>query len=127
MVDGASMNDPPTGRCKPFNESMLVVPGAKPGLPLWPRGAVTRHPTTPLAMTTGFLRHRQPADARRAAYPVHLFCGLGDDVERWLTGGGGAANIPTPRREKPAANPAGSHRRRIGTSNGPIGGRGSAS
>ena len=66
-------------------------------------------------------------DARRAqAYPVlYLLHGLGDDAERWLTGGGGAANILdnliAQNKAVPmiVVSPLG-----YGTSQGPAGGRG---
>ena len=67
-------------------------------------------------------------DPKRAqAYPVlYLLHGLGDDAERWLTGGGGAANILdnliAENKAVPmiVVSPLG-----YGTSQGPAGGRGS--
>ena len=137
MVDGAAMNDPANRQVQTsFGsfQSMLVVPGAKPWLPAAgvPRGAVTRHPYhSALANDDRDFFVYTPAgyDARRAQpYPVlYLLHGLGDDAERWLTGGGGAANILdnliAQNKAVPmvVVSPLG-----YGTSNGPTGGRGSA-
>jgi enterochelin esterase family protein len=110
---------------------MLVVPGPKPWLPAAgvARGAVTRHAYhSAIANDDRDFFVYTPAgyDARRAqAYPVlYLLHGLGDDAERWLTGGGGAANIMdnliAQQKAVPmvVVSPLG-----YGTASGPTGGR----
>ena len=112
-------------------QSMFVVPGPKPWLPSAgvPRGAITRHAYhSAIAGDDRDFFVYTPAgyDAHRAQpYPVlYLLHGLGDDAERWLTGGGGADNIlDNLIAEKKAVpmvvvTPLG-----YGTSTGPTGGR----
>ena len=103
VVDGARMNDPGNRQVQTsFGsfQSMFVVPGPHPWLPAptVARGAITKH--TYRSTVAGDERDfyvYTPAgyDARRAQpYPVlYLLHGLGDDAERWMTGGGGAHNI----------------------------------
>ena len=103
VVDGATMNDPANRQVQTsFGsfQSMVVVPGPKPWLPASgvPRGAITRH--TYASAIAGderdFFVYTPPGyDRRRGrAYPVlYLLHGLGDDAERWTTGGGGAHHI----------------------------------
>src|SRR4029079_5748965 len=81
-------------------QSMLVMPGPAPWLPHAgvARGAVTRDPYhSAIANDDRDFFVYTPAgyDPHRSQpYPVlYLLHGLGDDAERWLTGGGGAANI----------------------------------
>ena len=103
VVDGASINDPSNRQMQTsFGsfQSMLMVPGPHPWLPASgvPRGAVARHLLhSAVAGDERDFFVYTPAgyDARRAQpYPVlYLLHGLGDDAERWLTGGGGASNI----------------------------------
>src|SRR5204862_7354742 len=103
VVDDATMNDPANRQVQTsFGsfQSMFVVPGPQPWLPSSgvPRGAATRHVFhSAVANDDRDLFVYTPAgyDAHRAQpYPVlYLLHGLGDDAERWLTGGGGASNI----------------------------------
>ncbi len=135
VVDDASMNDPANRQVQTsFGsfQSMFVVPGPKPWLPApgVARGATARH-TFHSAVANDdrdfFVYTPASYDAKRAQpYPVlYLLHGLGDDAERWLTGGGGAANIlDNLIAEHKAApmivvSPLG-----YGTSQGPAGGRG---
>jgi enterochelin esterase family protein len=103
VVDGATMNDPANRRVQTsFDrfQSMVVVPGPKPWLPAAgvPRGAMTRH-TFRSAIADDerdFFVYTPPGYDRRRGrpYPVlYLLHGLGDDAERWTTGGGGAHHI----------------------------------
>jgi enterochelin esterase family protein len=102
-VDGASMNDPSNRQAQTsFTgfQSMFVVPGPAPWLPApgVPRGAIARHAFHSAVANDDrdfFVYTPARYDARRAQpYPVlYLLHGLGDDAERWLSGGGGAANI----------------------------------
>ncbi len=137
VVDGASMNDPANRQVQTsFGsfQSMLVVPGPKPWLPSpgVARGAITRHAYHSAVANDDrdfFVYTPASYDARRPQpYPVlYLLHGLGDDAERWLTGGGGAANILdnliAENKAVPmiVVSPLG-----YGTSQGPAGGRGSA-
>jgi enterochelin esterase family protein len=134
VVDGATTNDPVNRQAQTsFGsfQSMLVVPGPKPWLPApgVARGAVTRHAFhSAIANDDRDFFVYTPAgyDARRSqAYPVlYLLHGLGDDAERWLIGGGGAANIMdnliAQQKAVPmvVVTPLG-----YGTSSGPAGGR----
>ena len=135
VVDDAAMNDPVNRQVQTsFGsfQSMFVVPGPQPWLPAAgvPRGAVTRHAYHSAVANDDrdfFVYTPAGYDARRAqAYPVlYLLHGLGDDAERWLTGGGGAANILdnliAQNKAVPmiVVSPLG-----YGTSQGPAGGRG---
>jgi enterochelin esterase-like enzyme len=135
VVDGASMNDPANRQVQTsFGsfQSMLVVPGPKPWLPSpgVARGAMTRHAYHSAVANDDrdfFVYTPAGYDAKRAQpYPVlYLLHGLGDDAERWLTGGGGAANILdnliAENKAVPmiVVSPLG-----YGTSQGPAGGRG---
>lgn len=137
VVDGATMNDPANRQVQTsFGgfQSLLVVPGPKPWLPApnVARGAITRH--TYRSTVAGDERDfyvYTPAgyDSRRQQpYPVlYLLHGLGDDAERWMTGGGGAHNIFDNLIASGSAVPMvvvttlG-----YGTSQGPAGGRGAA-
>jgi enterochelin esterase family protein len=135
VVDGATMNDPSNRQVQTSFasfQSMFTVPGPHAWLPASgvPRGAVARH-----AYHSGianddrdFFVYTPPGyDARRGqGYPVlYLLHGLGDDAERWLTGGGGASNILDNLIAQGKAvpmvvvSPLG-----YGTSTGPAGGRG---
>jgi enterochelin esterase family protein len=134
IVDGASMNDPSNRQVQTsFTgfESMFMVPGPAAWLPApgVPRGAITRHPfrSAVAGDDRDFFVYTPPGyDAHRAQpYPVlYLLHGLGDDAERWLTGGGGANNILdnliAQRKAVPmiVVAPLG-----YGTSKGPAGGR----
>lgn len=134
VVDGATINDPANRQVQTsFGsfQSMFVVPGPKPWLPSAgvPRGAITRHAYhSAIAGDDRDFFVYTPAgyDAHRAQpYPVlYLLHGLGDDAERWLTGGGGADNIlDNLIAEKKAVpmvvvTPLG-----YGTATGPTGGR----
>jgi enterochelin esterase-like enzyme len=136
VVDDASMNDPANRQVQTsFGsfQSMLVVPGSQPWLPSTgvPQGAITRHAYHSAVANDDrdfFVYTPAGYDARRPQpYPVlYLLHGLGDDAERWLTGGGGAANILDNLIAKNKAipmivvSPLG-----YGTSQGPAGGRGS--
>jgi len=103
VVDGASMNDPGNRQVQTsFGsfQSMVVVPGPQPWLPHAgvPRGAVTRHNFRSAVANDDrdfFVYTPAGYDARRSQpYPIlYLLHGLGDDAERWMTGGGGAHNI----------------------------------
>jgi enterochelin esterase family protein len=103
VVDGASINDPANRRVQTsFGsfQSLLTVPGPAPWLPAagTPRGAVARHAYhSAIANDDRDFFVYTPAgyDAHRTQpYPVlYLLHGLGDDAERWLSGGGGADNI----------------------------------
>ena len=137
VVDGTSLNDPNNRQVQTsFGsfQSMLVVPGPKPWLPSpgVARGAVARHAYHSAVANDDrdfFVYTPAAYDARRQQpYPVlYLLHGLGDDAERWLTGGGGAANILdnliAENKAVPmiVVSPLG-----YGTSQGPAGGRGSA-
>ena len=103
VVDGTSLNDPSNRQVQTsFNgfQSMFVVPGSDPWLPAAgvPKGAIARHRFhSAIANDDRDFFVYTPAgyDVRRAKpYPVlYLLHGLGDDAERWMTGGGGANNI----------------------------------
>ena len=103
VVDGTSLNDPSNRQVQTsFNafQSMFVVPGPDPWLPAAgvPNGAVAHHRFhSAIAGDDRDFFVYTPAgyDVRRSkAYPVlYLLHGLGDDAERWLTGGGGANNV----------------------------------
>jgi enterochelin esterase-like enzyme len=136
VIDGTSMNDPSNRQVQTsFGsfQSMFVVPGPKAWLPSpgVARGAVTRHAYHSAVANDDrdfFVYTPASYDPKRAqAYPVlYLLHGLGDDAERWLTGGGGAANILdnliAENKAVPmiVVSPLG-----YGTSQGPAGGRGS--
>jgi enterochelin esterase family protein len=136
VVDGTTMNDPANRQAQTSFagfQSMFMVPGPKPWLPApgVPRGAVTRHAFHSAVADDDrdFFVYTPPGyDARRAqAYPVlYLLHGLGDDAERWLTGGGSAHhildNLIAQGRAVPmiVVSPLG-----YGTATGPAGGRGS--
>jgi len=136
-VDGMTINDPSNRHVQTsFGsfQSMFTVPGPDPWLPATgvPRGAITRH-TFHSAVADDdrdFFVYTPPGyDARRSApYPVlYLLHGLGDDAERWLSGGGSANNILdnliAQKKAVPmiVVTPLG-----YGTSLGPAGGRSSA-
>ena len=135
VVDDASMNDPADRQVQTsFGsfQSMFVVPGPKPWLPApgVARGAITRHAYHSAVANDDrdfFVYTPASYDAKRAQpYPVlYLLHGLGDDAERWLAGGGGAANILdnliAQNKAVPmiVVSPLG-----YGTSEGPAGGRG---
>ncbi len=135
VVDDASMNDPANRQVQTsFGsfQSMFVVPGPQPWLPSpgVAHGAVTRHAYHSAVANDDrdfFVYTPASYDARRAQpYPVlYLLHGLGDDAERWLPGGGGAANILdnliAQNKAVPmiVVSPLG-----YGTSQGPAGGRG---
>jgi len=134
VVDDAAMNDPANRQVQTsFGsfQSMFVVPGAKPWLPSpgVPRGAITRHAYhSAIANDDRDFFVYTPAgyDAHRAQpYPVlYLLHGLGDDAERWLTGGGGASNIfDNLIAEKKAVPMVVVAPLGYGTSTGPTGGR----
>lgn len=134
VVDGATMNDPGNRQVQTsFGsfQSMLVVPGPSAWLPApgVARGAVARHAFHSTVANDDrdfFVYTPAGYDAHRSQpYPVlFLLHGLGDDAERWLTGGGGAANILDnligAGRAVPmvVVSPLG-----YGTSTGPAGGR----
>ena len=136
VVDGTSINDPANRQVQTsFGsvQSMLVIPGPQPWLPSpgVARGAVTRHAYHSAVANDDrdfFVYTPASYDPKRAQpYPVlYLLHGLGDDAERWLTGGGGAANILdnliAQNKAVPmvVVTPLG-----YGTSQGPAGGRGS--
>ena len=134
VVDGATMNDPANRQVQTsFGsfQSMFMVPGPRPWLPAAgvPRGAIARH-TFRSAVANDerdFFVYTPPGYDRRRVqpYPVlYLLHGLGDDAERWLTGGGAAHhmldNLIAARQAVPmiAVTPLG-----YGTSTGPAGGR----
>ena len=134
VVDGASINDPANRQVQTsFGsfQSLFVVPGPAPWLPApgVARGAVTRHVFRSAVANDErdfFVYTPAGYDAHRAQpYPVlYLLHGLGDDAERWLTGGGGASNIfdnlIAQKKAVPmiVVAPLG-----YGTSTGPTGGR----
>jgi enterochelin esterase-like enzyme len=136
VIDGTSINDPSNRQVQTsFGsfQSMFAVPGPKPWLPAAgvARGAVTRHAFHSAVANDDrdfFVYTPASYDPKRAQpYPVlYLLHGLGDDAERWLTGGGGAANILdnliAENKAVPmiVVSPLG-----YGTSQGPAGGRGS--
>ena len=103
VVDGTVINDPANRQVQTSFanfQSMFVVPGADPWLPAAnvAKGAIARHRFhSAIASDDRDFFVYTPAgyDVRRAKpYPVlYLLHGLGDDAERWLTGGGGANNI----------------------------------
>jgi len=100
IVDGTTINDPNNRVAQTsFGSftSMFIVPGADAWYPRAgvARGAVTRHAFhSAIANDDREFFVYTPAgyDARRGQqYPVlYLLHGLGDDAERWMTGGGGA-------------------------------------
>jgi enterochelin esterase-like enzyme len=134
IVDGATINDPSNRQMQTsFDnfQSMFVVPGPRPWLPAVgvPRGAVARHEfhSAVAGDDRDYFVYTPPNyDARRSEpYPVlYLLHGLGDDAQRWLTGGGGAStildNLIAERKAVPmiVVTPLG-----YGTSRGPAGGR----
>jgi enterochelin esterase family protein len=133
VVDGASMNDPANRQVQTsFGsfQSMFVVPGPAAWLPASvPHGAIARHVfhSSVAGDDRDFFVYTPPGyDSRRAApYPVlYLLHGLGDDAERWMTGGGGAHNVLDNLIARGSAvpmvvvTPLG-----YGTSRGPAGGR----
>ena len=136
VVDGTTVNDPANRQLQTsFGsfQSMFAVPGPQPWLPAAgvARGAVTRHAfhSTVADDDRDFFVYTPASyDPKRAQpYPVlYLLHGLGDDAERWLSGGGGAANILdnliAQNKAVPmiVVTPLG-----YGTSQGPAGGRGS--
>jgi enterochelin esterase-like enzyme len=136
VLDGTSINDPSNRQMQTsFGsfQSMFAVPGPKPWLPAAgvARGAVTRHAYHSAVANDDrdfFVYTPASYDPKRSQpYPVlYLLHGLGDDAERWLTGGGGAANILdnliAENKAVPmiVVSPLG-----YGTSQGPAGGRGS--
>lgn len=103
IVDGTSLNDPNNRQVQTsFTgfQSMFVVSGPDPWLPApnVPKGSIARHRFHSAIANDDrdFFVYTPPGyDVRRSkAYPVlYLLHGLGDDAERWLTGGGGANNI----------------------------------
>jgi enterochelin esterase-like enzyme len=103
VVDGTSLNDPSNRQVQTsFNgfQSMFAIPGPDPWLPATgvPKGAIARHRfhSAIASDDRDFFVYTPPGyDVRRAkAYPVlYLLHGLGDDAERWMTGGGGANNV----------------------------------
>jgi enterochelin esterase-like enzyme len=134
VVDGASISDPSNRQMQTsFGsfQSMFTVAGPAPWLPApeVPRGAVARHVFHSAVAGDDrdfFVYTPADYDPRRAQpYPVlYLLHGLGDDAERWLTGGGGANNIfdnlIAQKKAVPmvVVAPLG-----YGTSTGPAGGR----
>jgi enterochelin esterase-like enzyme len=134
VVDGASISDPSNRQMQTsFGsfQSMFTVAGPAPWLPApeVPRGAVARHVFHSAVAGDDrdfFVYTPAGYDPRRAQpYPVlYLLHGLGDDAERWLTGGGGANNIfdnlIAQKKAVPmvVVAPLG-----YGTSTGPAGGR----
>jgi enterochelin esterase family protein len=134
VVDGASINDPSNRQMQTsFDsfQSMFVIPGPRPWLPApgVPRGAIARHAfhSAVAGDLRDFFVYTPPNyDARRTQpYPVlYLLHGLGDDAERWLSGGGAASTILDNLIAQDAAvpmivvTPLG-----YGTSRGPTGGR----
>jgi enterochelin esterase-like enzyme len=134
VVDGATVNDPSNRQLQTSfgsAQSMLTVPGPEPWLPAAgvPRGAVARHAYHSAIANDDrdFFVYTPPGyDAHRSQpYPVlYLLHGLGDDAQRWLSGGGGADNIfdnlIAQQKATPmvVVTPLG-----YGTSTGPVGGR----
>jgi len=134
-VDGATITDPANREFQTSfgsQQSMFSVPGTAAWLPAAgvPRGAITRHPYHSAVANDDrdfFVYTPAGYDPRRAQpYPVlYLLHGLGDDAQRWLTGGGQAANIFDNLNAQGKAvpmvvvSPLG-----YGTSSGPAGGRG---
>jgi len=134
IVDGTSISDPSNRQVQTsFGsfQSMLIVPGPAAWLPApgVPRGAIARHAYHSAVANDDrdfFVYTPAGYDAHRAQpYPVlYLLHGLGDDAERWLNGGGGAANILDNLIGQGKAvpmivvSPLG-----YGTSTGPVGGR----
>lgn len=134
VVDGTSINDPSNRQMQTsFGsfQSMLAIPGPEPWLPsaAVAHGAVTRHifhSTVANDDRDFFVYTPAGYDPKRVQpYPVlYLLHGLGDDAERWLTGGGGANNIMdnliAQKKAVPmiVVTPLG-----YGTANGPTGGR----
>jgi enterochelin esterase-like enzyme len=103
IVDGTSISDPSNRQVQTsFGsfQSMFIVPGPAAWLPApgVPRGAIARHAFHSAVANDDrdfFVYTPAGYEAHRAQpYPVlYLLHGLGDDAERWLNGGGGAANI----------------------------------
>ena len=103
VVDGTSINDPNNRQVQTsFTgfQSMFVVPGPDPWLPAAnvPKGTIARHRFhSAIANDDRDFFVYTPAgyDVKRSkAYPVlYLLHGLGDDAERWMSGGGGANNV----------------------------------
>ena len=103
-VDGGTINDPTNRQVQTsFGsfQSMVVVPGPA-AVAAGAGRAARRHHAAHLPLDRRERRPRTSSstrppgyDARRAQpYPVlYLLHGLGDDAERWMTGGGGAHNI----------------------------------
>jgi enterochelin esterase-like enzyme len=134
IVDGTSISDPSNRQVQTsFGsfQSMLIVPGPAAWLPApgVARGAIARHAYHSAVANDDrdfFVYTPAGYDAHRAQpYPVlYLLHGLGDDAERWLNGGGGAANILDNLIGQGKAvpmivvSPLG-----YGTSTGPVGGR----
>lgn len=134
VVDGASISDPSNRQMQTsFGsfQSMFTVAGPAAWLPAPEvrRGAVARHVFHSAVAGDErdfFVYTPADYDPRRAQpYPVlYLLHGLGDDAERWLTGGGGANNIfdnlIAQKKAVPmvVVAPLG-----YGTSTGPAGGR----
>ncbi len=134
VVDGATMSDPSNRQMQTsFTgfQSLFMVPGPAAWLPApgVARGAIARHAfhSTVANDDRDFFVYTPPGyDPRRAQpYPVlYLLHGLGDDAERWMTGGGGAHNILdnliAQKKAVPmiVVTPLG-----YGTSTGPTGGR----
>jgi enterochelin esterase-like enzyme len=134
VVDGATVNDPANRQVQTSfgsAQSLLTVPGPAPWLPAAgvPHGAIARHAYHSAVANDDreFFVYTPPGyDARRSQpYPVlYLLHGLGDDAERWLSGGGGANNILdnliAQQKAVPmvVVTPLG-----YGTSTGPVGGR----
>ena len=134
IVDGTSISDPSNRQVQTsFGsfQSMFIVPGPAVWLPApgVPRGAIARHAFHSAVANDDrdfFVYTPAGYEAHRAQpYPVlYLLHGLGDDAERWLNGGGGAANILDNLIAQGQAvpmivvSPLG-----YGTSTGPVGGR----
>lgn len=134
IVDGTSISDPSNRQVQTsFGsfQSMFIVPGPAVWLPApgVPRGAIARHALHSAVANDDrdfFVYTPAGYEAHRAQpYPVlYLLHGLGDDAERWLNGGGGAANILDNLIAQGQAvpmivvSPLG-----YGTSTGPVGGR----
>ncbi len=134
IVDGTSISDPSNRQVQTsFGsfQSMFIVPGPAIWLPApgVSRGAIARHAFQSAVASDDrdfFVYTPAGYEAHRAQpYPVlYLLHGLGDDAERWLNGGGGAANILDNLIAQGKAvpmivvSPLG-----YGTSTGPVGGR----